>query len=298
MAQGSNGNSSKASSIIKWAGGKQALASNLVGLFPPKIKRYYEPFIGGASVFLELRPQHATIGDHNSCLIDTYEAIHRDWQHVYSVLSELPNTKEDYLRIRSVVPHSVDLFTRAAHFIYLNKTCFRGLFRVNRKGQFNVPYGQYDRRYADPHNLAAFAHRLRNVEIKCGDFEKTIDGIASGDFAYFDPPYYKLGGYSDFNRYTADKFSEADHSRLASVCRELDRRSVLWAVSNSDTELVRNLFSGFSIRSITNRREINLSSSDRSIEELIIANFDFPIEDERSDAPQREDPQIVLSGLL
>ena len=133
------------------------------------------------------------------------------------------------------------MFQRTAHLIYLNKTCFRGLFRVNRHGQFNVPYGQYDRRYYDPDNLSAVAAALAGVEIRRCDFELCLSDVTAGDFVYMDPPYYKLGGYSDFNRYTKDQFRQNDHFRLAALCRELDLRGVRWAVSNSDTDFVRRV---------------------------------------------------------
>lgn len=259
--------------IVKWAGGKQALAPKIASLFPPRFDRFFEPFVGGCSVLLTVSPAEAVICDQNLWLIDTYRAVRDDWKAVARILDTLINTKKDYLRIRSICPSELDLPERAAHLIYLNKTCFRGLFRVNRRGQFNVPYGAYDRRYYDPKNLGAFAQALGSVEIRSGDFELGIDGATRRDFIYFDPPYYKLGGYSDFNRYTSEKFHASDHVRLAAVCRELDERKVRWAVSNSDTPLVRQLFSGFRFRSLKNRREINLRSQQRDISELFITNY-------------------------
>jgi DNA adenine methylase len=172
-----------------------------------------------------------------------------------------------------VRPYQLDLYHRAAHLIYLNKTCFRGLFRVNRNNQFNVPYGEYDRRYYCPLELAAVSSSLRGIEIRPGDFEHCLADASSGDFVYMDPPYHKLGGYSDFNRYTQDQFRDNDHVRFAAVCRELDDRKVLWAVSNSDTPFVRSLFAGYAMLPITNRREINLNAKNRDIDELLIINY-------------------------
>jgi DNA adenine methylase len=260
--------------VLKWAGGKQGIADTLVRHFPAAFACYYEPFVGGGSVLLSFHPAKAVIGDLNDWLIDTYRAIREDQAAVAQILDGLVNTKAEYLRIRRIRPESLDLFHRAAHLIFLNKTCFRGLFRVNRRGQFNVPYGQYDRRYYDPENLRALAAALARVEIRCGDFELCLAGITANDFAYLDPPYYKLGGYSDFNRYTKGQFREKDHLRMASVCRELHLRGVRWAVSNSDTAFVRSLFSGFRIVAIENRREINLNSEERTISELLIMNYD------------------------
>jgi DNA adenine methylase len=268
----------RARPFVKWAGGKQGIAHALVGMFPRGCGRYYEPFLGGGSVLFAARPKRAVCGDENEGLLDCYIAIRDDWKRVARILDALPNTKEDYLCIRAIRPDSLDLFTRAAHFVYLNKTCFRGLFRVNRRNQFNVPYGAYDRRYYDPHEFAAVAETVHNVEFRPGDFELTLADIDAGDFAYLDPPYYKLGGYSDFNRYTKGQFRENDHIRLAAVCREMDDRGVLWAVSNSDTPFVRRLFDGYEMIPVSNRREINLNSQERDVTELLIVNYRVNVE--------------------
>jgi DNA adenine methylase len=262
-----------ANPVLKWAGGKQGIAQTLVGHFPSIFRTYYEPFVGGGSVLFTLFPPQAVIGDRNEWLLDTYTALRTDYRRVACLLDQMVNTKEEYLRIRNVPHESLDLFGRAAHLIYLNKTCFRGLFRVNRHGRFNVPYGEYDRRYYSLDNLRAVAEALENVEIRRGDFELTVADVTEEDFVYMDPPYYKLGGYADFNRYTKDQFRENDHVRLAAFCRELDERGVRWAVSNSDTDFVRNLFAGFRIEPIANRREINLNSENRDITELLIMNY-------------------------
>jgi DNA adenine methylase len=260
--------------VLKWAGGKQALADRLVRFFPDRFETYYEPFIGGASVLLSLQPEKAVVGDLNGWLLDTYNAIRTDHGAVAKYLDGMVNTKEEFERIRTIQPDTLDLFQRAAHLIYLNKTCFRGLFRVNKKGQFNVPYGAYDRRLYDPDNLGSVARCLSQVEIRFIDFELCLADVTADDFVYMDPPYYKQGGYSDFDRYTKWKFRENDHVRLASVCRELDDRGVRWAVSNSDTPFVRTLFDGYTLHTISNRREINLNSQERDIDELLITNFD------------------------
>ncbi len=262
-----------ASAFIKWVGGKQALASSLSAHFPKFSGRYFEPFLGGASVFFELNPKRAVLTDSNSWLIDTYIAIRNDWAKVATHLDSFENTKDNYLAVRKINPESLDLARRAAQFVFLNKTCFRGLFRVNQKGEFNVPYGAYDRRYYNPQNLALVSDRLQTAEIRTGDFEDGIAGLEEEDFIYFDPPYYKLGGYSDFNRYTSTQFRAKDHVRLAAVCNELSSRGILWAVSNSDTTFVRELFSSFRFIPISARREINLKSQDRAVGELLIVNF-------------------------
>lgn len=263
----------KASPFIKWAGGKQALIPQLTPHFPKKFTRYVEPFIGGGAVFFSLNHNQATISDQNEWLIDTYKAIRDNWEGVAYALDQLPNTKEHFLKIRAISPRSVDLITRAAYFIYLNKTCFRGLFRVNQKGFFNVPFGEYDRRYYDPFNLSAVSKALADTTILLGDFELATLGVTDNDFLYFDPPYYKLGGYSDFNRYTSGQFREQEQVRLASLCNELTNRGVRWALSNSDTSLIKSLYKPYRMIKVNARREINLKSQNRDVAELLILNY-------------------------
>lgn len=259
--------------FVKWAGGKQALASQVVDAMPENFSTYFEPFLGGGSVFLSRGPDVARLSDANLWLIQTYEAIRDDWRQVAQTLDSLPNTKEDYLRVRMESRSMGDKFQRAAYFIYLNKTCFRGLYRVNQRNQFNVPYGAYDRRYYDPDNLESVALALRGVTFFAGDFEIAVSSASNEDFIYFDPPYYKQGGFSDFNRYTPEQFREGDHFRLAALCRELDGRGVRWLLSNSDTPFVRELFNDFAISEVSARRDINLKSKRRAINELLICNY-------------------------
>jgi DNA adenine methylase len=259
--------------FVKWAGGKQGIAAEIVRLFPDKVGTYYEPFLGGGSVFFSFAPTNAVLADSNRWLIDTYLAVRDKLDAVVSGLESLTNTREEFTRIRSIDPQTLPAPMRAAHFIYLNKTCFRGLYRVNQKGRFNVPYGAYQRRYYDLEELSAVATRLRDVNLLCGDFEKAVAEAKRGDFIYFDPPYYKMGGYSDFNRYTPDQFREVDHERLAAMCRVLDKKGVKWALSNSDTPYVKNLFRGFEVTRLQARREINLKSANRDIEELLFKNY-------------------------
>jgi DNA adenine methylase len=265
---------SSPSAFIKWVGGKQSLAQELVKHFPTNIEDYVEPFLGGGSVFFQVRPKHAVLTDSNSWLIETYTAIKEDWARVAAILDNLENCKEKFLALRSVRHETLELFTKAAHFIYLNKTCFRGLFRVNRSGQFNVPFGNYDRRYYDPENLRSVSILLEGAELRTGDFESGILGSEANSFIYFDPPYYKLGGYSDFNRYTANQFRAIDHLRLAALCNELTDRGVRWAMSNSATPFIRDLYKQYRLVSIKARREINLNSNSRDVEELLILNYD------------------------
>ncbi len=262
--------------FVKWAGGKQALAKSLIPWFPAEFDRYFEPFLGGGSVFFTLQPNSAVLSDVNCWLIDSYKAIRDDWRRVAGLLDRMVNTPEAYIEYRKMPPSKMDIWHRAAHLIYLNKTCFRGLFRVNKRGEFNVPYGNYKRRYYNPQNLEAVSRVLQHVKLACNDYADVLRDARVGDFVYMDPPYHKLGGYSDFNRYTPDKFQERDHQKLRDCCRELDARGIVWAQSNSSTDLVRELYANYRVVEISSRREINLNSADRSVTELLIMNYDPP----------------------
>ena len=259
--------------FVKWVGGKQKLSATLVDYFPREYETYYEPFVGGGSLLFRMRPPKAIINDENQWLINTYRAIRSNWKRVAAILDSIPNEKETFLEIRAMAHEKHTIYDQAAYFIYLNKTCFRGLFRVNKKGQFNVPYGNYDRPYYDADMLRNVSRYLKNVEIRCGDFADALEGVNKKSFVYFDPPYYKLGGYSDFNRYTHRRFSEDDHRRLVQLCHELHDRNIPWAVSNSDTPFVKKLYRDFTIHPISNRREINLKSQKRQVSELLITNY-------------------------
>ena len=263
----------KAEPILKWAGGKQIIARKLLECFPKTYRRYFDPFVGGCSVALEGGFREGLIGDQTEWLIETYRAVRDDWRQVARILDGMKNTEEEFYRVRQIDPRMKDEFTRAAILVYLNKTCFRGLYRVNRLNHFNVPYGKYNRRYYDPANLAAFSEFIGSFELRVGDFELALADAGPSDFVYLDPPYHRIGGYSDFNRYTSGKFKEIDHLRLRNVCVDLDKRGIRWLQSNSSTQYIRELYRDFHVSEITNRREINLDSKSRDIQELVIKNF-------------------------
>lgn len=265
--------SAKVKPFLKWAGGKQGLVPHLIHLFPAKFGTYYEPFLGGGSVFFSLQPGKAVVSDSNRWLIDTYLALRDDWKEVAMHLDEFENTKESFLQVRKLDPQEFPLHRRAAMLIYLNKTCFRGLFRVNKRGQFNVPYGEYDRRYYSPENLHDVSLALNKIDIRSGDFELGVSGVQRGDFVYLDPPYHMQEGHSGFNRYTSTQYRDNDQVRLTAFCHELDDMGVQWALSNSNTDFVRKLFTDYQFTEMTCRREINLVSKARTTVELLITNY-------------------------
>jgi len=224
-------------------------------------------------VFFALRPQSAVLSDHHRWLVDPYRAVRHGWRKVSAALDGLPNTKTAYYALRAEDPGDLPLHERGARLIYLNKTGFRGLYRVNQAGRFNVPYGAYDRRTHVPEHLQAASRALRGVDLRCGDFEAGLAGVGRRDFVYLDPPYVKLGGYSDFNRYTEGRFERPDHERLATILSDLDRAGVRWLLSQSDTPLVRRLFRTFRVERIQARREINLTAARRNVSEVLVSNY-------------------------
>ncbi|MCP9905390.1 Dam family site-specific DNA-(adenine-N6)-methyltransferase [Cyanobium sp. BA5m-10] len=266
----------RSSPFLKWAGGKGALLKDLRPLVPAGCSVFFEPFVGGGSFMFEFsegREYH--MYDANNWLIDTYTAVAKNWEYVAEIIDTMPCSRDHFLKVRAVHPDSVEsIYEKAANLIYLNKTCFRGLFRVNKKGFFNVPYGNYDRRVYDPELLKACSVALGKIHtISCQDYRRSLASVKPGSFVYLDPPYFKAGGYSDFNRYTASKFELGDQIELAAICNELSERGVKWLLSNSDTTTIKCLYSGYRVVEVDARREINLSSQNRDIKELVIMNY-------------------------
>lgn len=266
----------KASPFLKWAGSKRRLVPELLARIPSQFGTYYEPFAGGASLLFALAPERAVVGDVNADLIATYRAVSTD-----------PATLVRALR-RHAAAHAPDYYysvrerwrdraswssaRRASAFIYLNKTCFNGLWRVNRAGNFNVPMGRYDKpTICDPANLHAAHTVLQNAELKTGDFRSTIADAERGDVVYFDPPYVPLSRTANFTSYSSRGFTLDDQRSLADTARELVARGIHVIVSNSDTSTVRKLYMGFRFDTVKVARSINSDASGRGeIGELII----------------------------
>jgi len=288
--------------FLKWAGGKSQLIEQIVQNLPEeleqgKINRYIEPFVGGGAVFLYIaqlgKVKEFFICDINPELILAYKTIKTNVEDLIERLSriqgnylslDMEERKRYFYQIRSqfnlqrqqinVQTFHPDWIERTAYLIFLNRTCFNGLFRVNSKGEFNVPVGRYKNpKICHAENLRSVAQILQNTQIYYGDFTISEAFVDHRSLVYFDPPYYKQGGFSDFNRYTPTQFREGDHFRLAALCRELDQRGIRWLLSNSDTSFVRNLFAGFNLKKIEARRDINLKSKRRAISELLICNY-------------------------
>ncbi len=262
--------------FLKWAGGKSSLLPILSNFVPNEFRNYVEPFVGGGALFFATQPKSGIIGDANAELISTYEAVRDDPGGVISSLSKYKVSSDEFYRIRAQNPRVLQPVERAARIIFLNKTCFNGLYRVNRLGQFNTPFGHYTNvRLVDEENLYAASEALKSVQIRHAGYETlALESVGHGDFVYFDPPYVPVSIHSDFKRYTAGQFRERDHIRLAEIFRELDSRGAMLLLSNSFHPLVEKLYDGYRIEIIAAPRFINCKGSSRGdVKELLVTNF-------------------------
>lgn len=260
---------------IKWAGGKSQLIPQLTPLFPAKFNTLIEPFAGGAAVFFHLRPTWAILIDSNEELVNFYRVVRDNLAQLLVDLKKHVIAKDYYYRIRAVDPGNLSDVERASRFLYLNKTCFNGLYRLNSKGQFNVPFGRYKNpRLVDESNLRLVSDALRMTLLHCDDFTVASELAVTGTFIYLDPPYHPASATSSFTSYTGRSFSESDQRRLANLYRELDRKGCLLMLSNSNTPLIRELYRGYDIKTVTARRSINCKGGKRgAVKELVIRNY-------------------------
>lgn len=273
----------KMNPFVKWAGGKKQLLPRLMEHVPEHYDKYYEPFIGGGAFLLDLQPQIATINDVNEQLLNVYIRLQSDVEALIATINELDAIecdKEHYMKMRERYNKKIasgELDTEcAALMIWINKHCFNGLYRVNGKGLFNVPYNNKATGSSiDEDNLRAIAHFLStsDMTILHGDFENACETVRSGDFVYFDSPYVPVSETANFTDYTKDGFSYEDHKRLASLFRELDKRGAMIMLSNHNVPLVHELYEGFQIEEISVRRAINSDASKRVGKEVIITNY-------------------------
>ena len=264
----------KAAPFLKWAGGKTSLLPELLRHVPDRLRRYHEPFVGGGALFFAVAPRRATLSDNNGELIHCYRQVRDDVYRVLDALSRHVYDKAHYQDVRALEPLRLTPAQRAARFIYLNKTCFNGLWRVNRAGRFNVPIGRYrNPRFHDPASLIAASEALRDVEVTHAPFEEALARAAPGDFVYLDPPYDPVSETASFASYTADGFTWDDQKRLARACISLNRRGVRFLLSNSATERVRELYRGFENRLVRAPRFINSKGGARGrVDELLVFN--------------------------
>lgn len=261
--------------FLKWAGGKGQLLAQYHGFYPTQYGRYFEPFLGGGAVFFDLGPRRAVLSDVNPELVNVYECVRDRVDRLIPLLQEHQrrHDREHYYRVRARVPrHRIQ---RAARLLYLNKTCFNGLYRENAKGQFNVPMGRYHNpRICDPDLLQAAAQALAGVEIHRRPFTEVVHQAQPGDFVYFDPPYFPLSPTSSFTAYSRYAFGEPEQIQLRDTFVHLAQRGVQVMLSNSDCPLIQDLYSSWPRHPIAATRAIN-SKADRrgKITELLITSY-------------------------
>jgi DNA adenine methylase len=250
--------------FLKWVGGKRHLLPQMLPHLPKSFGRYHEPFAGGSALFFHLQPKRASIADTNQRLVRTYEGLRDDSDRVIELLSSYPHDKDFFLEMRACDIDSKSDAEVAAWFIYLNKTGYNGLYRVNSKNRFNVPFGDYKRpKICDEPKLRACAKRLKSVTISWCDFEKSARRSRRGDLVYFDPPYVPLSATSSFTSYTQHGFGHEQQTRLRDLATALKARGVHVLLSNSSAEAVRELYSDFELTPIKARRAINSRAEGR-----------------------------------
>lgn len=264
--------------FLKWAGGKSKLIQQYLTHLPSEntYKNYYEPFLGGGAVFFHIQPRKAILTDINAELIITYRCVRDNVKELIYLLKEheSKHSRDYYYHVRAN-PVKTDL-EKAARLIYLNKTCFNGLYRVNSQGKFNVPLGKYKNPNICPEDLLiAASEALYQAEIKQADFTEVVNSATdSDDFVYFDPPYYPISETSYFTSYTNYSFQENQQIQLRDIFIKLSGRGVKVMLSNSDCEFIRNLYSGFNIQTISAARAINSNVKKRGkINEILVTSY-------------------------
>lgn len=270
-----------ATPVIKWVGGKTKLLGELSSRMPERYGRYFEPFAGGAALFFRSAPEHAVLADSNPDLINLYRTLATDVSGVIRRLAHHRSAHDErhYYDVRArwndreLSWSSAD---RAATFIYLNKTCFNGLWRVNRAGDFNVPIGRYtDPPICVPEALRAAHALLVRATLRCCDYRTAVEDAERGDFIYFDPPYDPVAPTANFTSYTANAFGPDQQAELAATARALVARGCRVMLSNSDTPLIRTLYKGFRIDRVKCARAINSNAAKRGEVDEVIATAGY-----------------------
>ncbi len=271
------------SPVLKWAGGKTQLLEQIAAHMPAEYHHYYEPFLGSAAVLFGIAPAQAYVNDVNEQLVNLYMQLKLAAEGVIAKVRELDETsctKEFYYEIRE--QYNMKILSRdldaecAAMLIWLNKHCFNGLYRVNSKGLFNVPYNnRVNGKSIDENNIRAISAYLQkaDITITCMDFEKACNGVKEGDFVYFDSPYVPESATASFTDYAKRGFGLEDHQRLAALFRRLDGLGAKVMLSNNDVPLVRSLYDGYHIQALDVKRMINRDANKRTGKEVLITNY-------------------------
>lgn len=271
--------------FVKWVGGKRQLLKQFreLGLYPPEgfnptINTYFEPFVGGGAVFFDLLPKHAELSDLNNELVTTYNVIKHNVDELVAVLNNHIYDKEYYLKVRAQNVEGLSDVEVASRFIFLNRTGFNGLYRVNKSGQFNVPFGRYSNpKICDEKNLRRVSATLQDVTIKHQDYKNILKRSRKCDFIYLDPPYYPVNATSSFTSYTAESFLDKEQTELRDTFIKLHQKGCFVMLSNSDTSFISELYAGYegiTINKIKAGRVINSKGSRRGkITEVLVTNY-------------------------
>lgn len=269
--------------FLKWVGGKRQLMTEIEPLLPTRISTYYEPFVGGGAVFLHTQPKKAVINDYNSELINVYETIRDNVDALIAHLAIHENNSEYFYQIRALDRqegfNELSKVERASRVIYLNKTCFNGLYRVNSSGEFNTPFGRYKNpNIINETVLRAVSNYLQKNDIKLlnGDYQDALKNIRKGSFVYFDPPYDPVSKSSNFTGYVQGGFDNKEQERLRDTCVKLNEKGINFLLSNSATELMKDLYShkDFQIIEVGATRHINSVGSKRGeVKEILVRNY-------------------------
>lgn len=268
--------------VVKWVGGKRQLLDAITPLLPKKITSYCEPFVGGGALLFSLQPKNAIINDLNSELINVYEVIRDDVEQLICSLEKHKNSAEYYYALRDIDRNkeeyqAVSKVERASRVLYLNKTCFNGLFRVNSSGEFNSPFGHYK----NPNIVNAPVLRAvskyfntNNIQFYNEDFSDTLARVKKGGFVYLDPPYDPVSDTSSFTGYNRGGFNRDEQMRLKLCCDELTKNGIKFMLSNSATDFIKELYRDYDITIVHAKRAINADASKRgAIEEVIVRNY-------------------------
>ncbi|RYY36440.1 MAG: DNA adenine methylase [Sphingobacteriaceae bacterium] len=268
--------------VLKWVGGKRQLIPAITKLLPKKFNNYYEPFIGGGALFFHLQPKNAVINDVNADLINVYQVIKDNPDELIEDLKEHQNTSEYFYNIRNLDrSDEINLLSniqRASRVLFLNKTCFNGLYRVNNAGEFNTPFGFYKNPNIVNHiTIKAVSNYLNtnNINISNIDYADCISDIKKGSFVYFDPPYHPITQTSNFTGYVQGGFNIAEQERLKSVCDLLNSKGISFLLSNSSADFIRDLYKDYTIHTVQATRQINSVAEKRgAVDEVLICNYE------------------------
>jgi DNA adenine methylase len=263
--------------FVKWAGGKRQILEQIKAHLPDEYNKYFEPFLGGGAVFLNLAPSQAVVSDINPEIINAFEVIKKDPVALIKKIKKMKNEEAYFYKVRKQKPAKLSDLERAARFIYLNKTCFNGLYRENSSGEFNVPFAHHKNpTIIDEVNAKAISQYLNDHEVKfvCADYRQILLEAKEGDLVYLDSPYYPLKKNS-FTKYYKSDFSQKDHQDLAEVFKTLSDRGCKVLMSNSNTKFIKDLYKDFTIIDVDARRSINSKGQGRKKAkiEVLIKNY-------------------------